>query len=1046
VDWVNVGLHGVPVTSGEDAMMYFSISVVTIAHFFPLRSTHSPSSTRRLTPRRSADDVGMHPDVPPASGTSSSSSSFPSSSTKRTKPPGCKTALGPDDVVLIVGGGIAGLALAAQIHTGWCDETDDGDDAEKRGPRCLVFERDASASARRQGYGVTLSETNGALRGLGAWEALRASSTKSTAHWTFSASGRVLGYYGGAFLDGKNETTTSSEGGDDKPTNLRVPRNVVREILLKKIPKDWLRWGERMKDYIEDESGVTLTLESGETVRGTILVAADGVRSAVRRAPNAGGDLKSGGELRYLGVALCTGFTDLNHALLRRQGFYTVDGRSRMFTMPFEAANEERGTPPRSMWQLSVRVDEETARALSKAPRSEVKSFVLEHTQGWHEPVSDMFDHTDWEDAWAGPLYDREEPPVSRAQAKEKPHMTPRASSSRVICIGDAAHPMSPFKGQGANTALFDAWSLAKWLKKAPPHTALACFYREMVTRAFVKVRASREACEHFHSPAILTERIPEFAGIEPTKIKLVLEELNARGITAPMGADLEDAVRATISELGASEIVKPYAAKKQLLECETKSDAGSGSEVSDTTFASSAQYGILSEHMAKAVSIALDQSKWSPLAQTEHFMAGNLRANVSGRRPSNNFMSCAPIRILASRGFVGESLAGQEAKLARQIADVIEEQQRLRLSEEGETLSNDEDDYFVRAKPTADGKILLTTKRHDDVLTSLGLRQCDGCLKYYAVHGGGLRQHWTVGGEGPDCAAAARAAMDNETEFESSSWRGSGAGKPKAWRNSNNRKELSPGMSAASRGDVEAMRRAIAEGWDALNEKDAFGSNALMWAAGGGFVEACAFLVDECGMHPNHTARKDGRVPLHWAARNGELDTCKWLVERGADPRVPSYDGDYPFHLAIWKNHRHVAEWFTKNPDFDCGTTNRWGCNAVLWACTTETDQDEALSMVKWLVEEQHVSHSVINVNGHSALHKCAIYGHESVIDYLLEKIDTACLDAYLLPDDRNQAPSELARVNGFFELESKLRHIEDKTLKLPALFDASLALRATS
>ena len=137
--------------------------------------------------------------------------------------------------MLIVGGGIAGLALAAQIHTGWCDETDDGDDAEKRGPRCLVFERDASASARRQGYGVTLSETNGALRGLGAWEALRASSTKSTGHWTFSASGRVLGYYGGAFLDGKNETTTSSEGGDDKPTNLRVPRNVVREILLKKI-------------------------------------------------------------------------------------------------------------------------------------------------------------------------------------------------------------------------------------------------------------------------------------------------------------------------------------------------------------------------------------------------------------------------------------------------------------------------------------------------------------------------------------------------------------------------------------------------------------------------------------------------------------------------------------------------------------------------------------------------------------------------------------------------------------------------------------------
>ena len=43
------------------------------------------------------------------------------------------------------------------------------------------------------------------------------------------------------------------------------------------------------------------------------------------------------------------------------------------------------------------------------------------------------------EDCWAGPLYDRDQP--------APPPKGDRATS-RVIAIGDAAHPMSPFKGR----------------------------------------------------------------------------------------------------------------------------------------------------------------------------------------------------------------------------------------------------------------------------------------------------------------------------------------------------------------------------------------------------------------------------------------------------------------------------------------------------------------------------------------------------------------------------------------------------------------------
>ena len=104
-----------------------------------------------------------------------------------------------------------------------------------------------------------------------------------------------------------------------------------------------------------------------EKVRGvSLLVASDGVRSAVqrRRMP--------GASLNYLGVVLITGFTALRHPLLEKQGFYTLDGaRARIFTMPFETpANDseagarlpnERARVHKSMWQISVRVTEAEA-------------------------------------------------------------------------------------------------------------------------------------------------------------------------------------------------------------------------------------------------------------------------------------------------------------------------------------------------------------------------------------------------------------------------------------------------------------------------------------------------------------------------------------------------------------------------------------------------------------------------------------------------------------------------------------------------------------
>ena len=83
-------------------------------------------------------------------------------------------------------------------------------------------------------------------------------------------------------------------------------------------------------------------------------------------------------------------------------------------------------------------------------------------------------------------------------------------TKSRVTLIGDAAHPMSPFKGQGANQALLDALSLARILYKAPEENSiqhtLRAFEAEMLPRSAVKVTASADAARFLHTDVAIFE------------------------------------------------------------------------------------------------------------------------------------------------------------------------------------------------------------------------------------------------------------------------------------------------------------------------------------------------------------------------------------------------------------------------------------------------------------------------------------------------------------------------------------------------------------
>jgi 2-polyprenyl-6-methoxyphenol hydroxylase-like FAD-dependent oxidoreductase len=86
------------------------------------------------------------------------------------------------------------------------------------------------------------------------------------------------------------------------------------------------------------------------------------------------------------------------------------------------------------------------------------------------------------------------------------------AADSLVTMLGDAAHPMSPFKGQGANQALLDATALARAIAgsdyarpgRRPLHEAFRSYETSMCERSGTKVKQSRLSAEFLHSPAAL--------------------------------------------------------------------------------------------------------------------------------------------------------------------------------------------------------------------------------------------------------------------------------------------------------------------------------------------------------------------------------------------------------------------------------------------------------------------------------------------------------------------------------------------------------------
>jgi salicylate hydroxylase len=383
--------------------------------------------------------------------------------------------------VAIVGGGIGGVALAvACLH---------------RGISFTLYERDKSFDARSQGYGLTLQQASKAIKALGI-SSLK-EGVNSTCHTVHTTDGNVIVEWG-MRKSGRVDIKTPP-----KRTNIHITRQLLRLALLEQLgSNDVVKWGHQLIDFKQIEGGgVELNFQVGgekKIAKADILVGADGLRSLVRKAL-IGEEITP---LRYLGCMVILGICPLDNLkgiesplLDSATVFQTVNGNERIYVMPY--------TLNSVMWQLSFPISEKEAKALSAKGAHALKEEACRRTH-WHIPIPQMVAGTQEALITGYPAYDRE---------LLMPELLEHAGS--VTLIGDAAHPMSPFKGQGANQALLDALALARgilagcrpsshWRTVGIRKCVLAEFEKEMLERSATKVKDSAEAVQLLHSEIVL--------------------------------------------------------------------------------------------------------------------------------------------------------------------------------------------------------------------------------------------------------------------------------------------------------------------------------------------------------------------------------------------------------------------------------------------------------------------------------------------------------------------------------------------------------------
>lgn len=240
------------------------------------------------------------------------------------------------------------------------------------------------------------------------------------------------------------------------PVNIRISRKYLRNILLHSLPVDQciVQWGAHAVEANTFHNGegkeqVRITLASGELLEGDLLIVADGANSSIRRY------LFPEKKLEYAG---CVAFTGATHypdgglpSLVAEGVTFALDGKGQnVLLAPVDDT--------KIVFCVSYTTDKPIEEY--RGDRKQLTQEQLDHFRAETSKYSKEFGYQSELNSF---IVNADPKTIRVINAQDmKPHAN--TANPRIILIGDAAHAVSPFAGNGANMAIVDGFELAEQL------------------------------------------------------------------------------------------------------------------------------------------------------------------------------------------------------------------------------------------------------------------------------------------------------------------------------------------------------------------------------------------------------------------------------------------------------------------------------------------------------------------------------------------------------------------------------------------------------
>lgn len=376
--------------------------------------------------------------------------------------------------IAVVGGGPAGLTLARLL--------------QMQNAEVKVYERDFDRNVRVQGSTLDLHQGTGleAMKRAGLLDEFY------KYHRPVASKMQLVDKLLNVKFDDHNFAEVTSES---RPEIDRAP---LRNILLNALEPETVVWDSHFVEMTKQNNGWLLHFKNGKSVYADLVIAADGANSKIRPYIS---DIKP----VYSGITLIEG--NIYQAAQKVPklfgfarggkvmafdneqfiGYGTKGDGSIMFVACFKCSEN---------WLAESGIDFKN--------KVQVLGFFKKEFAGWSEDWCEFFTNDDV-------------------------HFTPRPqyyfplnqtweTQENLTMIGDAAHRMPPFAGEGANVAMQDSFELAEVLtsgKFADIKSAITHFEKDMIARGAAATKDTLENTKRMFSQTALDQMMSFFNQVQ---------------------------------------------------------------------------------------------------------------------------------------------------------------------------------------------------------------------------------------------------------------------------------------------------------------------------------------------------------------------------------------------------------------------------------------------------------------------------------------------------------------------------------------------------